>query len=220
LAAGSWAENAMTTNRVDLPKRLNAMLDAKVPASEVGVLFQRYYYDLIEQPALLKAMCVVGEKLLPKLTDKNILNPTKTMLLDGAFILEDFDAAITRLEAGIPDRDEGWHKMALAKVKAHRALKNKQPREAVQFFRDFMACVLTAKDEDTSDPATGTVHTKEMILGRNAKRIAEILAAIPDPEAAAKTFDEALGYYRKALEKANPEAKRIIEAEMAQLPKR
>jgi hypothetical protein len=219
LAARSWAENAMTTNRVDLSRRLNGLIEAKVPANEVGMIFQRYYYELINEPALLKAMCGVGETLLPLLSKEETLKSVKTMLLDGAFVLEDYDAAVQRLEAGIPGRDESWHKMALAKVKAHRALKNNQPREAVQFFRDFMVCVQTVKDEDTSDPSTGIQHSKEMIIGRNAKRIAEILATIPDPAAAAQAYQEARGYYATALEKANPETRKIIEAEMALLPK-
>lgn len=218
-ATRSWAENAMTTNRVALPMRLNTMLEAKVPPREVGMIYQRYYYDLINEPALLKAMCDVGNKLLPLLNDIDLLKSIKTMILDGAFIREDYDMAIQRLEDGIPGRDEAWHKMALIKVKAHRALKNNQPRQAVQFFREFMVCVQTVKDEDTSDPSTNIQHTKEMIIARNAKRIAEILTAIPDPEAAKKAYAEAHDWYRQALEKANSETRRIIESEMAQLPK-
>jgi hypothetical protein len=203
---------------VDLPRRLGALLEKRIPPADIGSLFQRYYYSLISDPVPLKAMCELGEKLLPLVTEPESRKALKTMVLDGAFVREDYDTAVQLLEAGIPDRDADWHRMALAKVKAHRALKNNQPREAVRFFRDFMACLETVKEEDTSDPSTGIQHTKEMILGRNAKRIGEILTAIPDPAAAATAFAEARGYYRAAMEKADAEARRIIKAEMAQLP--
>ena len=98
---------------------------------------------------------------------------------------------------------------AVSGQKVH--LRQKQPREAVKHFRAFMATVVNAKDEDTSDPATGLVHSKEMILGRNAKRIGDILAAIPDAEAR--------DYYAKALKNAGePAVKEIVEREMAGLP--
>ena len=59
-----------------------------------------------------------------------------------------------------------------------------------------------------------------MLRGRNAKRIAEILATIPDAEAAAKARKEASGYYKKALEETkDDEARAIITAEAGDLLK-
>jgi predicted negative regulator of RcsB-dependent stress response len=59
-----------------------------------------------------------------------------------------------------------------------------------------------------------------MILGRNARRIGDILASIPDAEAAAQAYAEARGCYEKAVAKLKdqPAARQIAEQEMARIP--
>ena len=84
-----------------------------------------------------------------------------------------------------------------------------------------MATVATAKEDDTSDPATGVVHSREMILGRNAKRIGDILSGMqpPDTANAAKAYAEAKDYYGKALAREqDPAAVELIRKEMAGVP--
>lgn len=218
LAARFWAESAVITNQAALPSRIEVMLDSKLDPEDVSHIFQRHYYSIISNPDVLKAMCALGNKMLPQLKEKEASKSLQTMILDGAFILEDYDSAVSILESGIPDRDAEWHKMTLAKVKAHRAMKNNQPREAVEFFREFMGCVQNLKDEDTADPSTGVQHSKDMILGRNAKRIGDILAAIPDKDASTKAYAEARAYYDKALKTANKETQKIIEKELLEFP--
>lgn len=213
-AARFWVESAMATNRAAFPQRLNALLSTKIPSQTVGSLFTRYFYDLIDNTEVIQKMLPIADKLLID-ADDDMAKMIKTMRLDGTFVLEDYDTAVGYLEAGIPERDDAWHKMAISKVKAHRALKKNQPREAVAFFREFMACIDDVKDDDTVDPSTGIQHTKDMLRGRNAKRIAEILATIPDVEAAAKVRIEAADYYKKALAETTDEESRAIITEEA-----
>jgi len=198
-AARHWAESAMATNRAALPRRLEALLNAKIPTPVVSALLIRFFYDLIDETAVLKQLIPIANQLLIGANEETV-KTLKTMRLDGAFVLEDFDLAESYLEAGVPGRDASWHTMALCKVKAHRALKANKPREAVEHFRMFMTCLGDLAEADTYDPTTGVQHTPDMLRGRNALRIAEILATIPDAEAAAAARAEAAAYYKKALE--------------------
>jgi hypothetical protein len=181
----------------------------------------RYFYDVIDEPAIIGAMKPLGSRIAPLAEDDETRNYIRTMMLDASFVLEDYASALNILTAGIAGRDAAWHAMAISKVKAHQALKDDRPRDAVKYFREFMATVATAKEDDTSDPATGVVHSREMILGRNAKRIGDILKGMQpsDTDNAAKAFAEAKGYYEKALAREqDPAAIALIRQEMDGLP--
>ncbi|MDD5705775.1 MAG: hypothetical protein PHR35_07600 [Kiritimatiellae bacterium] len=219
-AARQWTDNAMAGDQAALPVRLEALHRAKLPPRQLCNLFLRHFYELIDKPAIVAPMKDLGQTFAPLAADDETRNQIRTMVLDASFVLEDYDTALNMLQTGMPGRDASWHAMAISKVKAHQALKTNKPREAVKYFREFMATIATAKDEDTSDPATGLVHSKSMILGRNAKRIGDILAAIPDAAEAAKAYAEARGYYEKALQgEQNAALTEIIKREMASLPK-
>ncbi len=220
VASRLWIETGMAADPTTLPTRLDALLRAKVPARQVCGLYTRYYYDVINKAPVLAAMMELGERLAPLADEDETRNLIRTMLLDGSFVREDYTTAIRLLEGGIPGRDAQWHAMALSKVRAHKAIQDEKPRDAVKYFREFMVNLAGAKDEDTVDPESGIRHTKEMILGRNAKRIGDILAAIPDAEAAKQAYAESRDYYGKALEKTKdePEARKVLEKEMALVP--
>ena len=83
-----------------------------------------------------------------------------------------------------------------------------------------MATVEAGKDNEAADPATGVVHTKPMILGRNAKRIGDIYRdQLKDAAAAKAAYAEARQYYQTALEaKPDSDAIAVIRAEMAEIP--
>jgi len=206
-AARFWAESAMAANRAALPERLAAMLGAAIPPRTVSDLFTRFFYDLIDDTAVLKALLPIANQLLVSAAE-DTAKEIKAMRLDGAFVLEDYDLAESYLETGIPGKDETWHKMALYKVKAHRALKDNNPREAVAQFRLFMSFIAGIAEDETYDPSTGIQHSREVLLGRNAKRIADILETIPDAEAAAEARTEAADYYKKALADARDDESR------------
>ena len=148
----------------------------------------------------------MGERILDVCQDENTVNNIKVKILDGAFIVENYDLAVQMLEKGIPGKDKMWHDMSLPKVKAHRALARNQPREAVQNFRAFMDCWLRSDQEEEYDPTSGIAYSREWILGRNANRIATILESIPDAAEAQKAREEARAYFRVAIQKAAPDA--------------
>lgn len=219
LAARHWIECIFNTKRTTLPESLNSLLECGIAPCEIGSLFDHYFYSTIENTNLVSRLCTVGEAILTKCSDTNIVNDVKLKLLDGSFITENYDLSVQMLEAGIPGKDQHWHDMALPKVKAHRALAHNDPREAVNCFRTYMEHWAASDQQEEYDPTTGVAYSKEWILGRNAKRISEILKTIPDAEAAAKALEEARGYFRTAISKVenDPEAERLLKEETADL---
>ena len=221
VAGRQWVENGMASDKAALPVRLGRLQQAGFPVRQLCSLYMRYFYDVIDEPAAVEAMKQLGGRIAPLAEDDETRNYIRTMVLDASFVMEDYAAALEILEAGIAGRDAAWHAMAISKVKAHQALKENRPRDAVRHFRDFMATVTTAKEDDTSDPATGVAHSREVILGRNARRIGDILKAMqpPDTEHATKAYAEAKDYFDKALAKEkDPAAIEMIRKEMAGLP--
>ena len=215
LAARTWVEAGVSADKKMLPERLDALLNAKVSPVQVGNLFDRYFYEMVDKPDIIRSLCSIGERILTNCSDEATVNNVKVKVLDGAFITENFDLAVQMLEKGIPGKDKAWHEMSLPKVKAHRAMAQKKPREAVQYFRDFMNAWIASNQEEEFDPTTGIAYSREWILGRNANRIAGILDSIPDKAEADKARAEAKGYFKTALEKAqkDPEALKLLKEE-------
>ncbi len=220
LAARLWAENAAASAPEKLPARLAELLDLGAPASQVCTLFMRTFYSTTRLNGTLVEMIELGRRLDSLNEDEDVRTFIRTSVVDGSFILGKYDTAIEMLEKGIPGRDEQWTRMALCKVRAHKALYDEDWREAVKHFREFMATIAGAKDEDTIDPESQIRHTKNMILGRNAKRIGDVLMKIPDEPAANEAYAEAKDYYAKAREECanDPETLAIIEQEAAEVP--
>jgi tetratricopeptide (TPR) repeat protein len=98
-------------------------------------------------------------------------------------------------------------------VKAHIAQQEGRLDDAVAEYRAFMARI--EKDQkDQVDPIAGGRVTWEMILGLNARRIAELLTSAGKADEAAKALAEARGYYEKALARLDansPEHKQVTE---------
>lgn len=220
-AARTWLDASLAgPNKDPFPLRLASLVGTAVSPDLLAGYYLSNFYALSDKQAAMQSLLSTGERLLPLTRNEDTRDEIKTKLLEGCFLLHDYDGALRRLEAGIPNRDAQWHKTAIIKLKAHRALARNEPREAVKYFRDFMACSKELKAEDLSDPVTGIMYPREMILGRNAKRIGDILAAIPDAAEGAKAYQEAREYYRQALGQTDDkDARKVIETELAQLPK-
>ncbi len=218
-AARIWLETGVAANRKVLPERLDALLNAKVSPVQVGNLFDNYFYAMIDDLDLIRSLCAVGERILAVCSDESTINSVKVKVLDGAFIVDDFDRAIQMLEAGIPGKDKSWHDMSIPKVKAHRAMAQNKPREAVQYFREFMNAWLASDQDEEYDPTSGIAYSRDWILGRNANRIADILETIPDMKMAQEAREEAKNYFRTAFKKAagDPEALKLLEEETKSL---
>ncbi len=220
VAARLWTDNAARNAPAELPDRLEILLNKQFPTQLLSGIFLRHFYDVIEDPAVVTEMKEIGERLIPLAQDDDTRNSIRTMVLDSCFLVEDYDGALKILHAGIAGYDKPWHDMAIAKVEAHKALKENRPLDAIKSFRAFMATVEVSKENDAADPSTGVIHTKPMILGRNAKRIGDIYRdQVKDAEAAKTAYAEARKYYQTALEaKPEPEAVEVIKTEMAAIP--
>jgi hypothetical protein len=205
-AARIWVDIGMLANKRVLPERLVTLLDAKVQAEQVAMLFERYFYEFVEAPDIIKTLCVIGERITGECSDEETKNSLKIKLLDGAFITENYDLALKMLEGGIPDKPPEWHAMSIPKVKAHRALVQNKPQEAIGFFREFMQVMTDKGPDEEHDPTTGVAYSKEWILGRNAHRIATLYDSISDTTNAAKAREEAKAYLAAAYPKAEKDA--------------
>jgi tetratricopeptide (TPR) repeat protein len=184
----------------DLAERLKAVLDFGLRAECVSRLYRRYFYRAVrgEDAARTEMLLQTGDRLMEGLKSEDEKTKLRQMLLDAAFLAEDYRRALKILEQGIPEYDKQWHDMAIVKVKAHLAMKEGKKAEAIEHLRTFMEYVATW-DKPARDPASGVPHTKEMTLGRNAKRIGDIYKSMGDTEGAAKAYEEAGGYYEKSL---------------------
>lgn len=218
-AARQWIDSAAKTDLAEVPTRIETLIASSLKTSDISSVFLRHAYDDVDDIKFTSTMKAIAERIIA-LNGEDARTSLRTILLDYSFLLEDYDTAISILEERVSGYDDNWHNMALSKVKAHKALKENRPLEAISEFRKFMAIIETS-DEETSDPSTGVVHTRDMILGRNAARIGDIYAGIPDTEKANAAYAEAREYYKTALEKAKDEKTiEVIKRELAPLESR
>ena len=139
--------------------------------------------------------------------------------MDGAVVLDDYELALQMLEDGFRSDEAEWHAMAVNKIKAHIALKEGRVEDAIARFRDFVKNV-ESWESATTDPTTGIKYTREMTLGRNARRIGELYASIDKQAEAMAAFAEARGYLEEALAQVKPDSREhaLIAAELESIP--
>lgn len=223
-AARQWVALLKKYDKADdIPARF-ALLKKVGVTDDVRVKLYRdeFYYVLGKaKPEGIKAMVTLGNELNDTLAEGDEKDRHRVMLVDGCFMIEDYEGALVLLEAGINGRDAQWVEMAKDKVQAHLALKRGDVDTAVKFFRKFMGYVSTW-DSAEVDPSTGIRHTKEMTLGYNAKRIGNIYKDAGRAPEAGTAYLEARKYYEKALEEAaeGSKARELIKTELASLPGR
>lgn len=172
-------------------------------------------------PASVTRMLAVVAKLRSRVTDESDVAVLSGVQLDGGFRTEDYAGLVKVLESSVPGHDAAWHDTMINKVKAHLALKEGRTDEAVKRFRDFMASIAAQEDQGHRDPVTDERVSKPMILGYNARRIGDILAAAKRPDEAAKAYAEARADYQEALKgfaDTDPETK-TVKAILAELDK-
>jgi hypothetical protein len=209
VATSTWVDVGIAKDRKLLPSRLEALLKEKISPEQVGILFDRHFYTMIDSTEIVKQLCAVGAQILAICKDEPTIQSVKLKMLDGAFISENYDLAVEMLEKGIPGKDKEWHDTTIPKVKAHRALAKNKPLEAIENFRQFMTAWKNAKQTEEFDPSTGMAYSREWILGRNAVRISKIYASIPDAENQKKTLAEADEYFKVALTKVDKNSEEL-----------
>lgn len=219
LAAREWAGVVFEGSAADpaqFPARLSRLLTmTAVPPSSLSSIYSAHFYDVISDKDLLRETVALGKAIAARLPDPADRDLLSTYDLDAAFMLEDYDEALRLLDAGIPDRDAAWHEMAKTKVRAHKALAEKNPAEAVRLFDAFVEML---PDEDQPDPATGVVHTRMAIVADNKARVGDIWRDAGDAAKALAAYDEAAALYAKALEnnKAGPETADYVRTRAAE----
>ena len=64
------------------------------------------------------------------------------------------------------------------------------------------------------------MYSSDMCLGRNAKRIGDILKSMGDEKASREAYESAEGYYKKALKELEPDTgeHKLVLEEMAMIP--
>ena len=216
-----WVRNAVQQGRLAaVPERIELLMEQGADDQLLHSLFNRHFYDIIGEPEVVGRMLTLADRLLERIADERQQQTLRILSLDGSFVTQDYDRTIALLEEGIPGRDADWHALALTKVKAHRAIDNDEPLEAVNHLRAFMEAVRRSPEESTADPTTGIVHTRSMILGRNASRIGDLLTQAGEVEGARQAYDQARAYYEQALEALDPDSPsaELAQREMEQIP--
>lgn len=222
MAASQWLSLARQQGLAEeIPRRLQALFEFGVGTETVFGLYRRDFYSLMNErdKALIPEMLAVSRRLSDGIAGSRDRAALQTMDLDAAFLLEDYERSIAILEEGIPGYDGAWHAMALNKLRAHLAVREGRTDEAVKRFRDFMDHVRTWEEPEV-DPSTGMLFTKEMSLGHNARRIADLLAEAGREAEAAEAYAEARAYLEKALMEVSerPGERAFVEKEMSALP--
>ena len=200
--------------------RLNKLLELGIPVNDVLRIYSMQFYTVVkgEDKENIQGMMATGDALA-KLLDKKGQKAVHALQLDGSFLLEDYATALKYVEAGIDDRDEMWHKMAVSKIKAHLALKDGRTADAIVNFRDFMELV-SVNENGEVDPSTGVIYSKDMLLGQNALRIAKLYQSIGKSAESSSAYEEAADYYTQAMANVDSDSKEyaMIKAEIKKLP--
>lgn len=205
IAAREWVSLGVESDPASLPDRAAALRALGLPANVVLSTISRHFYTILDNLPIVRRIIVEFDELRPLLEDDSRRNSLDSLMLDAAFVTEDYARALKVVEEGIPDRDETWHAMTRTKLGAHIALQKGDVDEAVRNFRAFMD-IVAQSTETTTDPTSNVIHTPESILGFNAKRIGDIYSGAGRAEEAAKAYAEARDYYVKALARAKGES--------------
>lgn len=213
-ASASGSSDRVMTRFVDLHHR-------GIPAGVQRALMQRYFYDIMKdaKPEGQREILGIVRALLAASEDETDQAALQAFAMDGAVMTEDYKLAREILQKGFRSEDAEWHAMALNKIEAHIAIQDGDIEEAIRRFRGFMNHAATW-ETSTSDPTTGIRHTREMTLGRNAKRIGDLYVSIGKQEEAGAVYAEARTYYDTALKNmpARGKERSLIELELREIP--
>lgn len=178
----------------------------------------------------LKQIMAFIEAIIPNCTTEAAANAVRDRLLDGRFLVGDFEGAIAMLEKGLPGHDPAWCKATVAKLRAHRAMETaakpgldaasvkKAKEEAIANFVAFGEYMLSdsMKTFEDCDPTTGVIYSFDWVAAKNFMRSALLAREIGDAKKADELTARARKYYAPALEKAKDDKKSLdtLKAEM------
>ena len=226
VAAREWVSQGVAANPACLPDRAAELRALDLPADVVFSTISRHFYTTLDDIPTVRRIIEELDILRPLLSDDSRRNSLDTLMLDAAFVTEQFERALAIIDNGVPDRDEEWHAMTRSKIKAHIALQKDDIEEAVKNFRAFMNSIAKSTETNT-DPMTGIVYSPDSIVGFNAKRIGDIYTKAGRTEEAAAAYAEARASFQKAYEEAKaegeakgygPETISYLEKSLSELP--
>ena len=221
-AAEQWLRPAtVPPSPADAVRRMEKLLAmGGIPPDIYHQFLTQNFYPLASaaKPEELVALSATVAKVAPLLNEQDRTD-VRLMMLDGAFIANDYDRAIRLLEEGVPGKEKDWIDMSIAKLQGHKALAEGRKKDAVDAFRRFMALLPKVLKQPETDPTTGILYTVDMCLGRNARRIGDILKSAGEMAAAQQSYEESRQYWKKALSDAAPDsdAAKLIQAELKAL---
>lgn len=204
-------------------ERLERLQQGKLPPVTLLNLASEYYPLLLgkgDEPIFkrLYSVCAGIDAQGMSTGEKSYLSG---MMLDISYYLKDFELALRLVESGGMGLEGDDKAQMLAKIRYHLAEKNGQPREAVRHLREFMGYI-AKREVSEVDPVNRCRITREMILGLNARRVGDLCAAAGEIPEARAAYDEARGYYQKALASfpdANSAEHRKITSELGAIPR-
>jgi len=209
-------------NATELIRRLTVLQTKKIQKEVIVSLITRNYAALVgagtaESFNSLNQFC---ESLRGGEKTGNYQRELDGILLDLSYFREDYESSLKIIERGLILDDPVKKAMMINKVNAHIALKNKDYRGAIGYFRKFMEGV--SKDHSyIIDPIDQVRISPDMILGLNARRIGDLWNKAGSAEEAAKAYAEARKHYADALKEfadtASDENKKIVR-EMNAIP--
>lgn len=208
----------------DVNNRLLALLKANFNTGQIFRSYEKVFYTCAENgdEQSRREFIQIGKEIYSRLTDPHTKRMLATLILDGGFILGDYDLALDVLDRGVPGESEEWHAMIRTKLVAHKHEAAGRNKEAVAEYRKFMKFVEDATSDYQPDPVNESRVSNWVILGFNARRIGELLAADGENEEADRAFSEARIHYLRALELVEDKASREyreIESALASVPK-
>ena len=185
--------------------------------------FLRFAGDGKSIPAnvgVLKSLLDFSGKLIqnPELSKSAQASLTERRL-DGFFLANDFAGAIALLEKGaLPNRTPTWQKATAAKLRSHKAMEEKNWKEACTQMLVFIEFMLSEeqKDFEDCDPTTGIVYSREWVVARNYLRCANFMKDVKDDAKSQEYRGLADKYFKAAVEKAKDDADALksLEEEM------
>jgi hypothetical protein len=225
-AARTWVSTAVKRgNWAAVNSRLLELLRSDFSTEQIFLAYREAFYACAESgdEQSAREFVQIGKELYSRLGEQGQKRSAAMLIMDGCFILKDYDLALDVLDRGIPGEDEAWHAMLKSKVQAHKHQAEGRNREAAAGFRKFMDFVKGSDSEYQIDPMNQRKVSNWILLGLNARRIGELLATDGDEDGAQRAFEEARGYYLKALalvtDRSSAEFKEI-EAALASVPAR
>ncbi|NLB69560.1 MAG: hypothetical protein GX804_07740 [Lentisphaerae bacterium] len=218
--AREWVSNVFrpgATGAGAYPERFEKLMQIGLPAEQLFTIFANNFYNTLSDNSVTESNLLLGEKLLPQLTDDAKQESMRLYILDLSFMVDDYDRALQLLEKGFSIHDENWHAMSIAKVRAHKAQKDGDYAAAVKHYRDFMGLL---GEDDIIDPVTSITFSYSTLMGNNEKRIGDLWTEAGMAGEAAKAYAAANEWYVKALEgnKAGKETEEYINEQRALLP--